>query len=87
MGNLASRSLANTCLGAEKLGVSPTDCLVFEDASAGILAGEAAGAELVVVTATHAHPLDTPHLTAASYENIEAHIDDDGRISLIIKSD
>lgn len=39
---------------AERLGVSVEQCLVFEDAPAGILAAERAGATVVVVT--HAHP-------------------------------
>jgi mannitol-1-/sugar-/sorbitol-6-phosphatase len=36
-------------LGASKLGVDPRRCVVFEDAPAGIAAGEAAGAEVIVV--------------------------------------
>lgn len=35
--------------GAEQLGVSAADCIVFEDAPAGILAGLAAGMRVVVV--------------------------------------
>lgn len=50
-------------LAAERLGVEPADCLIFEDATVGILAAEAAGANLFVVTATHDHPLQTPHAT------------------------
>lgn len=73
---------AGYLLAAEKLGVRATDCLVFEDVTAGILAGEAAGADLLVVTATHAHPLETAHPTIADYENIEARIGEDGWISL-----
>ena len=41
-------------LAAERLGVPVDQCLVFEDAPAGILAAERAGATVVVVT--HAHP-------------------------------
>jgi sugar-phosphatase len=40
---------------ARRLGVDPARCLVFEDAEAGILAGVAAGARVVVVGA-HASP-------------------------------
>jgi sugar-phosphatase len=43
-------------LAADRLGVHAADCLVFEDAPAGIAAAEAAGAGVVVITATHAHP-------------------------------
>jgi sugar-phosphatase len=40
--------------GAAALGVSPEDCLVIEDAPAGIRAGLAAGATVWAVTTTHA---------------------------------
>ena len=43
-------------LAADRLGVRAADCVVFEDAPAGIAAAEAAGAAVVVITATHAHP-------------------------------
>ena len=69
-------------LAAEKLGVSPADCLVFEDASVGIDAGEAAGAKVMVITATHAHPLATRHPAIASYEAMVATVDEDGFIVL-----
>jgi sugar-phosphatase len=38
-------------LGAQRLGVDPARSLVFEDAEAGILAGRAAGARVIVVGA------------------------------------
>ncbi len=69
-------------LAAEKLGVPPADCLVFEDASVGIEAGEAAGARVMVITATHAHPLATRHPSIASYEAMVATVDEDGFIVL-----
>lgn len=69
-------------LAAEKLGVPPVDCLVFEDASVGIEAGEAAGARVMVITATHAHPLATRHPSIASYEAMVATVDEDGFIVL-----
>ena len=55
-------------LAAERLGVDIADCLVFEDATAGIAAGEAAGAEVVVITATHSHPVATLHATISGYD-------------------
>ncbi|OWV73621.1 glycerol-3-phosphatase [Rhizobium sp. R339] len=64
-------------LGAERLGVSPRDCLVFEDVAAGILAGEAAGADVMVVTATHHQKMETPHPTFASYDEISIRISGD----------
>jgi sugar-phosphatase len=69
-------------LAAKRLGVEPADCLIFEDATVGILAAEAAGAGLIVVTATHDHPLQTPHATLASYESVVAHVDHDDQIRL-----
>lgn len=49
---------------ARRLGKDVTQCLVFEDAPAGIQAGRAAGAPVVVITVTHQHPIDTeyPHI-------------------------
>jgi len=41
-------------LGAKRLGYAPADCVVFEDAPAGVVAGRAAGARVVGVTTTHA---------------------------------
>lgn len=54
-------------LAARRLGVAIGDCLVFEDAPAGIAAGEAAGAAVLVISATHLHPLATPHPAARDY--------------------
>lgn len=54
-------------LAAQRLGHPIEDCLVFEDAPAGIAAGEAAGAKVVVITATHSHPLETAHPGVMGY--------------------
>lgn len=54
-------------LAAERLGQPIADCLVFEDTPAGIAAAEAAGASVIVVTATHHTALDTPHPRIADY--------------------
>lgn len=40
-------------LGAERLGVSPDQCVVLEDAPAGIAAGRAAGATVIALATTH----------------------------------
>jgi sugar-phosphatase len=65
-------------LAAERLGVTADACLVFEDAPAGLLAGEAAGAEVVVITATHRHPFETSHATLAGYEGVQVVADQNG---------
>ena len=49
--------------GAALLGVSPTDCVVFEDSSSGAEAGRAAGC--TVVATTFSHPAES--LNAAHY--------------------
>lgn len=54
-------------LAAERLGVPIAECLVFEDAPAGIEAAEAAGAAVMVVTAAHAHPFETAHPSIPGY--------------------
>lgn len=58
-------------LGAERLGAPIADCLAFEDAPAGIEAAHAAGATVVVLTATHQHPIDTPHATIVDYAQVD----------------
>ena len=67
---------------AARLGVSARDCLVFEDAPAGIAAAEAAGASIVVITATHAHPLATRHAPTRDYTLLAARVDADGTLRL-----
>lgn len=62
-------------LGAQKLGLDPSRCLVFEDVLAGVQAGEAAGADIAVITATHVHPFETRHPTIASYERLRVDFD------------
>jgi sugar-phosphatase len=44
-------------LGAKRLGFDPADCVVFEDAQAGVLAGKAAGVKMVIGVSVRA--LDT----------------------------
>ena len=70
-------------LGAKRLGVDPADCLVFEDVPAGVLAGEGAGAHVVVMTATHHHPMETGHPTLQSYEGVTTEQDSAGKLTLL----
>ncbi|WP_434624500.1 HAD family hydrolase [Pseudomonas sp. Z1-29] len=62
-------------LAAQRLQVKPQECLVFEDAEAGIKAGEAAGADVVVVTATHTHPVVTLHSQIEDYRGLSATVE------------
>lgn len=69
-------------LAAKRLGLEPADCLIFEDATVGIQAAEAAGAPLMIITTTHQHPLETAHATIASYRDVALSIDSDGQLRL-----
>lgn len=69
---------AGYLLAAKRLGLEPRDCLIFEDATVGIQAAEAAGAPLMIITTTHQHPLETAHATLASYADIRVAIDSNG---------
>ena len=59
-------------LAAKRLGFPISDCLVFEDAPAGIAAAEAAGASLIVITAAHPQSTPTRHIAVTSYETLAA---------------
>ncbi|WP_394646528.1 HAD-IA family hydrolase [uncultured Sphingomonas sp.] len=69
-------------LAAERLGVSAAECLVWEDAPAGIAAGEAAGADLMVITATHHARLETRHGSAVDYATLSVTVAEDGALLL-----
>jgi sugar-phosphatase len=69
-------------LAAQRLGVEISHCLVFEDATVGILAAEAAGADLLIVTAAHEQPIVTAHATLGSYDRVVARSDVDSFIRL-----
>ena len=57
-------SPAGFLLGAERLGVAPNTCLVFEDSQAGVAAAKAAGMWCVALNRPGAHPQD---LSAADW--------------------
>lgn len=69
-------------LAAERLGVKASDCLIFEDAPAGIAAAEAAGADVMVITATHDGHYETPHAKTGDYVDITISTRDDGLLSV-----
>ncbi|MEW6629329.1 MAG: HAD-IA family hydrolase [Pseudomonadota bacterium] len=69
-------------LGAGRLGVEASDCLIFEDAPAGIAAAEASGGSVMVISATHVHPVVTAHPAIHSYQEIAVAVDDSGSIAL-----
>ncbi|WP_334597404.1 HAD family hydrolase [Pseudomonas alvandae] len=62
-------------LAAQRLQVAPQECLVFEDADAGIKAGEAADMDVMVVTATHTHPVVTLHGQIEDYRGLSVTVD------------
>ncbi|MDR6959629.1 sugar-phosphatase [Pseudomonas brassicacearum] len=70
-------------LAAERLHVAAQECLVFEDAKAGIQAGEAAGADVMVVTATHTHPLVSVHPMIKDYLGLSVEVGEGGVMRLI----
>ena len=70
---------------AELLGAAPEDCLVWEDAPAGISAAEAAGMTVVVIGATHARPLDTEHPVIGGYDDLEVVLLPDSRLQLTVR--
>lgn len=72
-------------LAASRLGVAATDCLVFEDAPAGIAAGEAAGAKVVVVTATHSHPQPTAHPQIPGYAHLFVEMTPAGGLTVLAR--
>jgi len=54
-------------LTAEKLGIQPSECLVFEDSFSGVAAGLAAGIKVIAVSTTH---------SSEEFEGVEGVIED-----------
>lgn len=67
---------------ASALGVAAGQCLVWEDAPAGIAAGEAAGAAVIVIGATHARAPETRHPVVRDYRGLGVRTDGDGALRL-----
>jgi sugar-phosphatase len=73
-------------LAANELGFEAQDCLVFEDSAAGIEAAERAGASVLVIRATHRHPMATSHIAADDFEALEVIADENGALMLRCKT-
>ncbi|ATO33884.1 sugar phosphatase [Dickeya dianthicola] len=73
-------------LGAQRLGLAPAECVVVEDAPAGVLSGLAAGCQVVAVNA----PADTPRLDEVdaalhSLEQLQISRTADGWVNIVLK--
>lgn len=73
-------------LGAERLGLAPQECVVVEDAPAGLLSGLAAGCRTIAVNV----PADAPRLNEAdliltSLENLAIVRTSDGIVNVTVK--
>ena len=68
-------------LAAERLGVAPADCLVFEDAPAGVEAGHRAGAQVVgVATGSPLDALSAADLVVPTIGSLDIEIGDGNRL-------
>jgi sugar-phosphatase len=67
---------------AKALGVKIRDCLIWEDAPAGIAAGEAAGATVIVVEATHADPDNAGRLRIPDFSGLSCTVEANGMLRL-----
>ena len=57
-------------LAAERLRLRSDVCLVFEDAPAGVQAGEAAGAEVLLIAGAHRQLFETRHRSVQDYRQL-----------------
>ena len=72
-------------MAAENLGVSPQDCLVWEDAPAGIAAAKAAGMACIVIGATHTHPIETDNPVIPGYDALEVLVEPGRGLQLAVR--
>lgn len=73
-------------LGAELLGLHPTDCVVVEDAAAGVLAGLNAASHVIAVNVPAGSPrLEEVDFVISSLEALEVHRDSDGNVTVSVK--
>ena len=69
-------------LAARRLDVEARSCLAWEDTRAGASAAEAAGADVIVISATHHEPLEIRHPIVVDYDGMTATVDGDGMLVL-----
>lgn len=69
-------------LAATRLGFKVEDCLIFEDAAAGIAAAERAPAPVLVITETHSHAKPSSHASSRNYESLRVMVDAHGALLL-----
>ncbi|MBL5883180.1 sugar phosphatase [Lelliottia aquatilis] len=73
-------------LGAELLGIHPADCVVVEDAAAGVLAGLNAGSHVIAVNVPAGSPrLDEVDLVLTSLASLAVHKASDGNVTVSLK--
>ncbi|HDS9358710.1 TPA: sugar phosphatase [Enterobacter cancerogenus] len=74
-------------LGAEELGLAPQDCVVVEDAAAGVLAGLNAGSHVIAVNVPPDAPrLDEADLVISSLAAIAVTKASDGTVTVSLKA-
>lgn len=69
-------------LAAERLGFAPQECVVFEDAPAGIAAGHAAGMRVVGITSFLPADVIGTEITLPHYRNVTFSLAADGSLEL-----
>lgn len=73
-------------LGAELLGLHPADCVVVEDAAAGVLAGLNAASHVIAVNVPAGSPrLEEVDFVISSLEALEVRRDSDGNVTVSVK--
>ncbi|MNY41617.1 Sugar phosphatase YfbT [compost metagenome] len=73
-------------MGAELLGIHPADCVVVEDAAAGVLAGLNAGSHVIAVNVPAGSPrLDEVDFVLTSLASLAVHKASDGNVTVSLK--
>ncbi|MCD9146019.1 HAD-IA family hydrolase [Streptomyces albireticuli] len=71
-------------LAAERLGVEPSRCVVFEDAPAGLTAGRAAGMATIALTTTHRADELAADATVADLTAVSARVMESGDLEITV---